>query len=117
MIKKERPPSIQWGIHSAFHPVEYHGNLFHGCSQFPKITFENLGNTNVLFTKGLQCKKGRKNCKEIHGFRLYADNIKTFDLPYNGPAEYTYDIGGQLITKTFAQRQDIETYKENRLYR
>ncbi|MCX5783280.1 MAG: hypothetical protein NTW04_02405, partial [Elusimicrobia bacterium] len=76
------------------------------------ITFENTGNTNVLFVEGEQCESKGKKCKKLYGFRLYSGAVKTLDVPYNKSVEYTYDIGGQLITKTFAEKEDAKTYQE-----
>jgi len=54
------------------------------------INFQNLGNTNVLLSDGIQCNPAEtSNCKELTSKRLYAGNLWTLDLPYDAPVSYS----------------------------
>lgn len=47
-----------------------------------ELTFNNRGNTSVLFYNGQQCDQQQNNCKSIPGLRVYAGTDVTIQLPY-----------------------------------
>jgi P pilus assembly chaperone PapD len=54
------------------------------------ITFSNPGNTNYLLTEGTQCNPQDPNeCQGIPIKRIYPGNNWSFELPYDGPSNYT----------------------------
>jgi P pilus assembly chaperone PapD len=67
-----------------------------------RITFRNLGNTNVELRSGSQCDPQRPDsCKELSGQRVYAGAVWKQDLPYDGPLQFTYRVGGEHYARVF----------------
>lgn len=69
-----------------------------------RISFENLGNSNVVLFNGRQCAdfETETDCTEIDGARrLYAGNRWTLDLPRSGPVEFTTGVGLANVRRRF----------------
>ena len=70
-----------------------------------KLKLKNTGNTNTVIKEIRQCPSGAlkdsDKCKEVPGTRLYAGNIKEFDLPYDNEVDVTFDVNGKDEIKTF----------------
>lgn len=59
-----------------------------------KMTLVNEGNTDVLLSKGEQCKDDKKTeCTELPVYRLYAGNKAVIDLKYDTPVNYILSSG------------------------
>lgn len=53
-----------------------------------RLTVNNKGNTNVLFSDGKQCDKDGDNCVDIPAHRVYPGNSWTVDLDKDQPATF-----------------------------
>jgi Mat/Ecp fimbriae periplasmic chaperone len=75
------------------HPIAPKINISH-MREGNKLILENIGNVNVLLSKGTQCKDDKNTeCTELTPQRLYPGSKRIIDLQYTTPVNFVLTSG------------------------